>query len=72
MGAPTIPQPSKDDFKVARTALENSAQANGLDIEDPNVQAFIRQQVSVKAWKASECRWLSNIVHRCAGDIQQE
>ena len=60
----TIPTPTEDLYRMARSGLEVQAERFGLDLSDPKLSAFIDHQVEVDAWRLSEVTWLGNIVNK--------
>ncbi len=58
---------TEDQRKVARSGLTIQAEAHGLDLEDPKVQAFIESQVEVQAQMAAEVTFVYNIMHKQMG-----
>jgi len=58
---------TEDQRKVARSGLTIQAEAHGLDLEDPKVQAFIESQVAVQAQMAAEITFVYNIMHKQMG-----
>ena len=55
------------DFEIARTGINIQAEAHGLDVTDPKVQAFLEHQVTVIAAHIACERWLQNTIHKMTG-----
>ena len=64
MPGSTIPEPSGDLIKIARSGLEIQAERFGLDLKDPQIAAFIDHEVKVQAQQLAHINWLENILHR--------
>lgn len=58
---------SADQIAIARSGLTIQAEAHGLDLTDPGVQAFIEGQVQVQAQMAAEITHVYNIMHKQMG-----
>ena len=56
--------PSEDEIKIARSGLTTQAIANGLDINDPGIAAFIEGQIKVQSLMFAEIRELYKIMHK--------
>jgi len=71
MGAPSF-TPCETDFEIARCGIKIQAEAHGLDMTDPKIQAFLEHQVKVIADHLACERWQQNIIHDMTGKVKRD
>lgn len=59
--------PSQDEQNIALSGITTQAKAHGLDLNDPQVQAFIQHQANIIAQMQADNRELYNIIHKNMG-----
>ena len=64
MGRRTWPEPNENDRMVSRIGIELQAEANGVDLTEPGMKAFIENMIEVKSEMMAENRFLQNILHK--------
>jgi hypothetical protein len=55
--------PSEDEMRISRNGVKLQAEGHGLDINDPNVAAFLEHQAEVIANLHAGMRFQQQVIH---------